>query len=291
MASRKPTVAGQFYPASAQSCREEIRQCLQDRPIHESFTFPFAAGIVPHAGWIFSGDLAGMTFAAIQKANGPMDSFILLGAVHRWFGHSPAVYPSGSWQSPLGEIAIDEDLAGRIVKLSDAEPNSEAHRGEHSIEVQIPFVQYLFPQAKIVPILVPLDVDVVAFGERLARVIRDCHDHRIACVASTDLTHYGPRYGFAPEGTGAEALFWAKNVNDREFIDLAIAMDAPTLVQKAIDHSSACGPAAVGVAIATAKALGKTQGILLAHSTSSEVMQRKFRQSSQESVGYASIVF
>jgi AmmeMemoRadiSam system protein B len=110
-------------------------------------------------------------------------------------------------------------------------------------------------------------------------------------VASTDLTHYGPRYGFSPEGIGAEALFWAKNVNDREFIDLAIAMDAPTLVRKAIDHTSACGPTAAGVAVATAKALGKSQGILLAHTTSSEVMQRKFRQSSQESVGYASIVF
>jgi MEMO1 family protein len=291
MASRKPTVAGQFYPASAQQCREEIRQCLEDRPVHESFASPLAAGIVPHAGWIFSGDLAGMTFAAIQKANGAVDSFILLGAVHRWFGHSSAVYPSGSWQSPLGEIAIDEDLAGRIVKLTGAEPNPEAHRGEHSIEVQVPFVQYLFPQAKIVPILVPLDVDVAAFGERLARVVGDCADRRIACVASTDLTHYGPRYGFSPEGIGAEALFWAKNVNDREFIDLAIAMDAPALVQKAIDHTSACGPAAAGVAVAAAKALGKTQGILLAHTTSSEVMQRKFRQSSQESVGYAAMVF
>lgn len=252
---------------------------------------PLAAGIVPHAGWIFSGDLAGMTFAAIQKANGAVDSFILLGAVHRWFGHSPAVYPSGSWQSPLGEIFIDEDLAGRVIKQTDAEPNPEAHRGEHSIEVQIPFVQYLFPEAKIVPILVPLDVDVTAFGRDLTRVIRDCPDRRIVCVASTDLTHYGPRYGFAPEGVGAESLFWAKNVNDREFIDLAIAMDAQTLVTKAIDRSSACGPAAAAVAVATAKELGKTQGILLAHTTSSEVMLRKFRQSSQESVGYASIVF
>lgn len=291
MASRKPTVAGQFYPASAQQCRDEIRQCLLDRPVHETFESPLTAGIVPHAGWIFSGDLAGMTFAAIQKANGTVDSLILLGAVHRWFGHSPAVYPSGSWLSPLGEIAIDEDLARRIVKLTEAEPNPDAHRSEHSIEVQIPFIQYLFPEAKIVPILVPLDVDVVAFGGGLARVIRECSDRRIACVASTDLTHYGPRYGFAPEGVGAESLFWAKNVNDREFIDSAIAMDAPALVRKAIDHSSACGPAAAGVAVATARALGKTQGILLAHTTSSEVMQRKFRQSSQESVGYASIVF
>ncbi len=291
MASRKPTVAGQFYPASAQQCREEIRQCIQARPLPETFVSPLAAGIVPHAGWIFSGDLAGMTFAAIQKANGAVDSFILLGAVHRWFGHSPAVYPSGSWQSPLGEIFIDEDLAGRVIKQTDAEPNPEAHRGEHSIEVQIPFVQYLFPEAKIVPILVPLDVDVTAFGRDLTRVIRDCPDRRIVCVASTDLTHYGPRYGFAPEGVGAESLFWAKNVNDREFIDLAIAMDAQTLVTKAIDRSSACGPAAAAVAVATAKELGKTQGILLAHTTSSEVMLRKFRQSSQESVGYASIVF
>jgi hypothetical protein len=291
MASRKPTVAGQFYPASAQQCREEIRQCLQDRPVQESFASPLVAGIVPHAGWIFSGDLAGMTFAAIQKANSAVDSFVLLGAVHRWFGHSPAVYPSGSWQSPLGEIAVDEELARQIVKQTRAEPNPDAHRGEHSIEVQIPFIQFLFPQARIVPILVPLDADVAAFGQQLAKVVGDYPEGRIACVASTDLTHYGPRYGFAPEGIGAEALFWAKNVNDREFIDLAIAMDATALVQTAIDHTSACGPAAAGVAVETAKTLGKTRGVLLAHTTSSEVMLRKFRQSSQESVGYASIVF
>jgi AmmeMemoRadiSam system protein B len=193
--------------------------------------------------------------------------------------------------TPLGEISVDEDLADRIVKLAGGEPNPDAHRGEHSIEVQIPFIQHLFPQARIVPILVPLDVDVADFGKRIAAIIRDFSDGKIVVVASTDLTHYGPRYGFAPEGTGADALFWAKNVNDREFIDLALSMDAPVLLQKAIDHSNACGPAAAAVAVAVAKNLGKTNGILLAHTTSSEVMLRKFRQSSQEAVGYTAIVF
>ncbi len=291
MASRKPTVAGQFYPASAEQCLEEIRQCLQDRPVRETFPYPLVAGIVPHAGWIFSGDLAGMTFAAIQRANETVDTFILLGAVHRWFGHSPAVYPRGTWQTPLGEISIDEDLADRIVKLAGGEPNPDAHRGEHSIEVQIPFIQHLFSHVRIVPILVPLEADVADFGKRLAEMIQDRPAGRIVTVASTDLTHYGPRYGFAPEGVGADALFWAKNVNDREFIDLAISMDAPNLLRKAIDHSNACGPAAAAVSVAVAKGLGKSNGVLLAHTTSSEVMQRKFRQSSQESVGYAAIVF
>jgi AmmeMemoRadiSam system protein B len=193
--------------------------------------------------------------------------------------------------TPLGEISVDEDLADRIVKLAGGEPNPDAHRGEHSIEVQIPFIQHLFPQARIVPILVPLDVDVADFGKRIAAIIRGFSDGKIVVVASTDLTHYGPRYGFAPEGIGADALFWAKNVNDREFIDLALSMDAPVLLQKAIDHSNACGPAAAAVAVAVAKNLGKTNGILLAHTTSSEVMLRKFRQSSQEAVGYTAIVF
>ena len=110
-------------------------------------------------------------------------------------------------------------------------------------------------------------------------------------LGSTDLTHYGPRYGFTPMGAGKSALQWAKDVNDRKFIDLTLKLDARGLLADAAESCNSCGAGAVAATIAAAKELGKTEGKLLAHTTSNEVMQQKMGTSSQDSVGYAAIVF
>ena len=291
MAVRKPVVAGQFYNGTEQGCLSEVKECLQARSIQAYLPEQIVSGIVPHAGWLFSGDLAGLVFSAVKQANENVGTFIIFGAAHRYSGRKAAVYNEGSWLTPLGEIAVDEQLAADIVKKSSAVIDPDAHRGEHSIEVQLPFIQHLFPDAKIVPIIVPSAEFDLKLGSEIATIISQITEKKIVCIASTDLTHYGPRYGFSPAGTGPTGLQWAKEVNDKEFIDLALKMEPHKLLETAMEKGSACGPGAVAALVEAAKKLGRTKGILLAHTHSSEVMQRKLGQSSEEGVGYAAIIF
>ena len=289
---RKPAVAGQFYPDSEKQCRTEIIDCLTDRPVSCKLPETIVAGIVPHAGWTFSGDLAGMVFAAIEKVEKTVDTFIIFGTAHSYFGVNAAVYDKGGWLTPMGEIRIDEELAAAVIKKSlSAKSNPDAHKYEHSIEVQIPFVQYFFPNAEIVPILTTPADFAVRLGIEIAECIKSQAGKKIVCIGSTDLTHYGPRYGFNPQGNGASAINWAKEVNDKFFIDLALDMQAERLLSSSMKNQNACGPGAAAATVAAAKSLGKTKGILLAHTNSSEVMEKKFSQTSSESVGYAAIVY
>lgn len=290
MKIRKPAVAGQFYGGSRDECLAEIAECLPAELIQTELPRPIVAAIVPHAGWMFSGSLAATVFKAIQNVNGDVDTFVIFGAAHRYFNGGAVVYDSGSWETPLGQIDIDAELAAEII-AKGAEADPDAHRGEHSIEVQVPFIQHLFPNARIVPIIVPVSGFDHSFGTHVGELIHSKPDRKIVCLASTDLTHYGPRYGFCPEGTGPAALKWAREVNDMEFIDLALRMEADKLVEAAIEKGNACGPAAVATVVSAAKAMGRICGVLLGHTTSSEIMLKKFNQPSQESVGYAAIVF
>jgi AmmeMemoRadiSam system protein B len=287
---RKPAVAGQFYGGSRSECLAEIDECLPQRDLNMELPNPILAAVVPHAGWVFSGELAAAAFKAIKQVNSDVDTFVIFGAAHRYFDGGAAVYDSGAWETPLGSVNIDAELAAEIVaKGAVADPN--AHRGEHSIEVQVPFIQHLFPNAKIVPIIVPVADFDHNFGTHVGELFLEKKDKTIVCIASTDLTHYGPRYGFCPQGIGEAALKWSREVNDMEFIDLALKMEADKLLQVALDKGNACGPAAVATVVLAAKAMGRICGVLLGHTTSHDIMLQKFNQPSEESVGYAAIVF
>ncbi len=291
MQARKPIVAGQFYPGRHDSCVDEINECLEERTLSESLPETIVAGIVPHAGWTFSGSLAALVFSAVKQRHEKIHTFVIFGAAHGYFGQSPAVYETGGWITPLGEVAIDEELAGAVLSSGTAVSDSAPHRAEHSIEVQLPFIQYLFAGAKILPILVPPGGQAVALGTSVGGIISADEHKKIVCIGSTDLTHYGPRYGFTPMGTGAEALKWADRVNDQKFIDLALKLEPQSLLTSAAENCNACGAGAAAAAVAAAKKLGKTEGLLLAHTNSNEVMRRRMGTTSAESVGYAAIIF
>jgi len=291
MQARKPVVAGQFYPGQHDSCVGEINEYLEAINLSEPLPETIVAGIVPHAGWTFSGSLAALVFSAIKQQHEKVNAFIIFGAAHSYFGTLPAVSDKGLWTTPLGEIVIDEELAEAILGTGQAVSDPSAHLSEHSIEVQVPFVQYLFPGAKIVPVVVPPTEQAVALGTRVGEIIGQQEDKKIVCVGSTDLTHYGPRYGFAPMGTGKNALAWAKKVNDKKFIDLTLKLKPAELLAGAIKDGNACGPGAAAATVAAAKELGCKQGLLLGHTTSNEIMLRKMGTTSAEAVGYAAIVF
>ncbi|MHC4206012.1 MAG: AmmeMemoRadiSam system protein B [Planctomycetota bacterium] len=291
MQARKPVVAGQFYPGQHDSCLSSIHECFEAVNISQPLPETIVAGIVPHAGWTFSGDLAALVFTAIKQQHEKVNTFVIFGAAHNYFGASPAVNDRGVWITPIGEVVIDEELAEAILGTGQAVSDPNAHLSEHSIEVQIPFIQGLFAGAKIVPVLVPPTEQAIELGMRVGELISRREEKKIVCIGSTDLTHYGPRYGFAPMGTGKNALTWAKEVNDKAFIDLALKLKPAELLASAVKDGNACGPGAVAATVAAAKKLGCTQGHLLGHTTSNEIMLQKMGTTSADAVGYAGIAF
>lgn len=291
METRRPIVAGQFYPGQRNSCIDEINEYLDAATITHELPETIVAGIVPHAGWTFSGVTAAMVFAAVKERHEQVDTFVIFGAAHGYYGSMPAVYDKGAWATPLGEAAIDEEFAAAVLESGTAVADSAAHAGEHSMEVQVPFIQYLFPSARILPVLAPPGEQSIQAGEIVGSIIAGDDERKIVCIGSTDLTHYGPRYGFTPMGTGKKALRWAMEVNDKAFIDFALAMEPEKMLETAAANSNACGPGAAAAAVAAAKALGKTEGLLLAHTNSNEVLRKKMGTESAEAVGYAAIVF
>ena len=291
MQTRKPIVAGQFYPGQHESCVDEINQYLEQSTISEALPETIVAGIVPHAGWAFSGRPAAMVFAAIKHVHEKVHTFVIFGAAHGYFGPTPALDDSDFWETPLGSVGIDEMIAGWLLDKKLVVADSLAHKSEHSIEVQVPFIQHLFREVQILPIIVPPSEQAILLGEAFGDIMKFEAGKRIVCIGSTDLTHYGPRYGFTPMGTGQDALQWASEVNDKKFIDLALKLEAEGLLTSAAENCNACGAGAAAAAVAAAKKLGKTEGLLLAHTNSNEVMLRDMGTSSADSVGYAAIVF
>lgn len=287
-ALREPAVAGHFYPADAERCARQVRQLLGqgDGPPVAGYV---VGGLVPHAGWMCSGQVAARTFQAIARSGHP-ETIVLFGAVHYPCGPRAAVYDRGGWRTPLGEVGIDEDLAAAILEGSEAcSALPEAHRLEHSIEVQVPFVQEALPGVRIVPVMVPPTEVALRVGIEAAEAAQRI-GRRVCFVASSDLTHYGPRYHFTPQGLGPAALAWAKQVNDRRLLERVEALDAAGVLAEAQEHLNACGAGAIAAAIEASRAMGADRAVLLEHTTSYEVLG-PIGGDDTHAVGYASAVF
>jgi AmmeMemoRadiSam system protein B len=288
MTVRDPRVSGAFYPRSREACVREMDAVLRRAAETAGDASTPFGGIAPHAGWSFSGPTAARVYDALRRA-GDFDTFLLFGAVHTWGVGRAAIFPEGAWLTPLGEARVDAELATAAAERAGrrAGPDAGAHTAEHSIEVQVPFVQHIFPQARILPVAVPSGEDAPAVGTACAEAARAL-DRRPAVIGSTDLTHYGPRFGFAPQGAGEEAHAWMKDVNDRTFLDRIVTLDARGALSAAAENHSACGAGAAAAALAAARVLGAEKGELLEHTTSHEVMPER---TASDFVGYAAVIF
>jgi len=279
----RPQFAEQFYPGDC------IRQ-IED--FKKSFTPPdepadIKGGIVPHAGWFFSGATAAKVFLSIQTQKAP-EAFVLLGTVHVHGVRKNSIYSTGSWSTPLGEIKVNDAIAAMLLDEMPGllDDNPQAHLYEHSIEVQTPMIKYLFPKTSIVPIAVPPGEEAVALGEGIGKVISGQGLNAVV-IGSTDLTHYGDNYGFTPAGYGPEAYRWMRE-NDEKIIRLALGLKAREILDEAAADYNACGPGAMAAAAAASKAMGSKGGVLLEHVTSYDVYpQGEFDMA----VGYAGIIF
>jgi MEMO1 family protein len=275
--------AENFYPGD---CKTQIEHFLKGYKPPEEPARP-VGGIVPHAGWVFSGAVAAKVFKCLSLKAKP-DTFILLGAVHTWKPRGNSIYSSGAWSTPLGDIKIDDEVAAGLIEAlaGDIIEDPDAHAGEHSLEVQVPFIKFLCPEAKIVPVAMPPGEDSHITGRKLGEAASKM-GKKIVVVGTTDLTHYGAPYGFIPFGHGPEAKKKMQE-NDSRIIELALRMKAADIRNEAQKNHNACGSGALAATVAAAKAMGAEKGHLLEYTTSHDAMDEgEFDMA----VGYAGIIF
>lgn len=294
MMIREPAFAGRFYAGQPDACLASVRACLEqagDRPTDADLSGVerIIGGVVPHAGWVYSGSIAARVIDEIARRPHPQ-AIVIFGAIHVPHGPSATVFPAGAWETPLGLAEVDARLSDRLAGQTGLlESDPRAHDNEHSIEVEVPFLQHLMPDVPMVPIMVPVNEKAAALGRAVGRTCRS-YGVRAVFLCSTDLTHYGPSFRFTPKGVGAEGLRWAKEVNDRRMIDLMLAMRAEDAVTEAVENRNACGAGAIAATLAACEAYGAKRATLLDHATSHELGPGPLDERPRDTVGYAGIV-
>ncbi|MFH1651342.1 MAG: AmmeMemoRadiSam system protein B [Chloroflexota bacterium] len=248
---REPAVAGQFYPRTAAQLRSMIAKLVNKNAAKKE-----VIGLVaPHAGYIYSGPVAGAVISGVAFK----DTFILMGPNHTGRGRPFAIMTEGTWRTPLGEVAIDTELARLILDESEhLEEDAAAHEFEHSLEVQVPFLQYFKPDVRIVPIVFAQDSGEVyrQIGEAIARVL-NATGRAAVLLASSDMTHYETHE--------------SAQRKDHEAIEAILALDGEGLLRRIAGLGiSMCGYAPTVALIAAAKALGANSAELVLYQTSGE---------------------
>jgi len=277
--TRGPVVAGSFYPADQKELLRLIESCFT----HElgpgrlpkkgtSRGGGLIALLSPHAGYVYSGPVASHGFLLLSERQRPR-TVIVVGPNHTGVGMDVSLYPEGRWLTPLGAIEIDGEFSYSLVRRSSLFTIDESsHANEHSIEVQLPFLQYVLESFKLVPICM-LDQSKetsMEVGDVLAEAIvgRDA-----LLVASSDLTHYEP----------AESA----RRKDEQVLSAATALDVGRLYSTlASTGSTACGYGAMAVAMMVAQKLGSKKGTLLKYANSGDIMG-----DNRAVVGYSTVSF
>jgi len=263
---RQPAVAGSFYPAD----QKELADLMEGYLDREGPVRPVRGAIVPHAGYIYSGKVAGRVFSQIQIPQ----HVLLLGPNHHGLGPRVAMSGVAAWQTPLGEVVVDQQLSRALAERIPAiEIDDRAHSYEHSLEVMLPFLQTLVPQVRIVPIsLRQLSLaDCLSLGNEIAEAV-SAFPHEVLMVASSDMNHFLP----AVEN---EKL-------DRLAIEAMTAYDPRGLYQVVMDKGiSMCGVFGAVIVMAAARQLGASRCELLDYAHSGQVNGDNSRV-----VGYAGLV-
>jgi hypothetical protein len=265
---RSPVVAGQFYVGSGQGLNKQI-EALVDKQAKKQDVI---ACMLPHAGYMYSGRVAAQTISRVNLK----DKIILLGPNHTGLGAPFSIMIHGAWETPLGVVPINESLAQEILSHSQyLKEDMLAHVDEHSLEVELPFLQYFRSDFSIVPIaFLSSDVFILKeIGKEIASAIKDNKsESSTLIVASSDMTHYEPE---------AQA-----KKKDFEAIQAILELDEDKLMEKIQKlNISMCGYAPVIVMLSLAKSLGAKAAELVKYQTSGDVTQDK-----GSVVGYAGVI-
>jgi AmmeMemoRadiSam system protein B len=284
---RPPAVAGRFYPEDAGSCKAAVAAMLRVADVG-ALAKPCGA-IVPHAGWICSGMIAGQAIATLAKL-APADVVVVFGAVHTPIPiDRAALDPHASWHVPTGDSAQPRDLLDQLARDQKSFViDSRLHQNEHAVEVELPLIQGAWPGATVLPIEVPLTEDADRIGRETAQQILS-QGKRAVFLASSDLTHYGPAYRFTPAGVGEQALNWARD-NDRRLLDLIKDLAVERIVPEVKHRYNACGGGAIAATLAACKMAGATKAQVIRHANSYETLRGVIPPDPTNAVGYAGAV-
>ncbi len=276
MGVRKPAVAGTFYSASREGVVEQLEWCYRHRlgpggvpEVNEEGPREIVALVAPHAGYMASGPVAAHAYHALA-GDGRVDTAVIVGPNHTGYGTAVSVWTSGAWNTPLGDARIDEEraraLVGGVIRSGES-----AHIYEHSVEVQVPWLQHLYGDSiRIVPVaMLSQDASTaIEVGEALARL-----EGNVVFIASTDFTHYEPQQ--------------TAEHKDTDVVEAITGFDVEEMYHMLGMHSSSmCGYGPVGAVTRAAVLRGATSAQLLKYGTSGDTTGDYSRV-----VGYASIVF
>jgi MEMO1 family protein len=254
MRIRQPAVAGMFYEGSAPRLKSQVEACFAASPA--TGRAPFLGAVVPHAGLMYSGHVAAAFYGAAQLP----ERWIILCPNHTGLGHFAAINRDGAWRTPFGDALIDTGLADALMaKTGLLREDDAAHAREHSLEVQLPFLQQALPSFTFVPICLgaPRYEMCLEIGNAVADVVKEA-GQPVGILASSDLNHYEDQ-----ETTLRK---------DQEAIDAIIALDPQRLWRVIEEHDiSMCGYIPTTTMLVAAKKLGATNARLLKHATSGDV--------------------
>jgi AmmeMemoRadiSam system protein B len=296
-----------FYPAGADACRaaaqqlmsrglQRAQQSLGELKIEERGR-RIVGAIVPHAGWVCSGEIAAQSIAALASGAGrDADVIVVFGAVHTPLEIGFAALDThASWAEPFAQTPVVEEVRAKLIE-SNRElfaADDRFHRREHAVEVELPLISLAWPKVPVLPVEVPTIDRAPQIGEETARRTLDAGYQRPVFLASSDLTHYGPAYGMAPAGLGLSGLAWARD-NDFRLLERVEKFDIAGIVPEASEHLNACGPGAIAAMLAASRAVGATNARVLRHANSYETLSaasvRIDRDATDNAVGYASVI-
>ena len=274
MKVRKPVVAGAFYANTPEELRRQIEWCYKHElgtgivpQVNEMGPREVVALVVPHAGYAYSGPVAAHAYKELAE-DGVFNTAVILGPNHTGYGSPVSVWVGNSWETPLGEVKINRELAHDILG-GVIEADEMAHLYEHSIEVQLPWLQYLYREVRIVPIaMMAQDIEAArAVGEAISKT-----DDDIVVVASSDFTHYEP-HSVAVE-------------KDKSMIEAIVNLDEEMLYERREAlNCTMCGYGPVAAAIVAARQMKANKANLLKYATSGDTTG-----DFSAVVGYGSIV-
>jgi len=265
---RKPQVAGQFYSSSKSKLKTEVELLLNKQPNRREVI----ACMMPHAGYMYSGKVAGKVASAIDIK----EKIIIMGPNHTGYGEDFGVMTEGVWQMPFGDVSIDKELANAILnKSSYLKEDGLSHAYEHSLEVELPLLQYLKGDFTIVPITFSPD-DLKAckdIGMGIAGCIKELNlEGSVLIIASSDMTHYEPQSSVESK--------------DRQAIEAILELDEDKLWERIHRFNiSMCGYAPAITMLVASKSLGAKKSELVAYQTSGDVTGDY-----SSVVGYAGII-
>ena len=276
MQIRTPAVAGMFYPSEKKELKKSIRECFLHKfgpgKIPPSNIKKKIFGVIcPHAGYMYSGPIACHSFYAISS-DAP-ELFIIIGPNHWGIGSSVATMKDCKWNTPLGDVEVDSEAAEEISHISEIiDIDYFSHTREHSLEVQIPIIQEMYSDFKILPISMINQNKDVAKDIGLA-IVKIAEKKKVMIIGSSDFTHY-EQNEFAHE-------------QDMALIEPILKLDVKKFYDVLEDRNvSACGYGAIATTMIACKELGATKGELLKYATSGDITG-----DTSSVVGYGSIVF